>query len=108
MAVSTTTRPVTQTALTDVNNEFRKDRGCVCAFGSKRSPAPIIIMMKKLLEKSKAGGIFIELISLASSDISEIAMMKIATFKDIFPKKNVQKALLLGTILKFERKTTNT
>ena len=85
VAVSTTTRPVTHTALTDVNKESRKVKGRVCAFGSINSPAPIRMIIKKLVEKSRAGGMFIELISLASPDISEMAIRKIAITIGMFP-----------------------
>ncbi|MDO9340114.1 MAG: hypothetical protein Q7T72_06250 [Bacteroidales bacterium] len=107
VAVSTTTRPVTHTALTDVNKESRKVRGRVCALGSINSPDPIRMIIKKLVEKSKAGGMFMELISLANTDISEMAIRKIATTIERFPKKNVQKDLLLVTILKLDKKTPN-
>jgi len=105
--VSTTTRPVTQTALTDVKKESRKVKGRVCALGSINSPEPIRMIVKKLEEKSKAGGMFIELISLAKTDISEMAIRKIAIMTGIFPKKSVQKGLLLVTMLKLDNKTPN-
>ena len=65
------------------------------------------MMIKKLVEKSKAGGIFIELISLANPDISDMAIIKIAVTIGIFPKKNAHIALLLVTILKLDKKTPN-
>jgi len=105
VAVSTTIRPVTHTALTEVKNESRKVNGKVWAFGNINKPEPIKMMIRKLELKSKAGGTFMELTSLASTDISEIAMRNIAIITGIFPKKNDQKGLLLVTILKFDNKT---
>ncbi|MFA5819904.1 MAG: hypothetical protein WC854_11605, partial [Bacteroidales bacterium] len=100
----TTTRPVTHTALTDVNKESGKVKGIVCAFGSINSPDPIRMIVKKLVENSKAGGMFMELINLANTDISEIAIRNIAITILIFPKKNVQNDLLLVTMLKLDKK----
>jgi hypothetical protein len=105
VAVSTTIRPVTHTALTEVKNESRKVNGRVWAFGNINKPEPIKMMIRKLELKSKAGGTFMELTSLASTDISEIAMRKIAIVTGIFPEKNVQKEMLLFTIPKFDSKT---
>jgi hypothetical protein len=83
--VSTTISPVTHTALTDVNRESRKDNGIVCAFGSNSSPEPTKMTIKKLAEKRRAGGIFIELINFAKPGISEIVMVRIAITIGIFP-----------------------
>ena len=76
--MSTTTRPVTHTALTEVKKESTYDKGSVCALGSINKPEPISMITKKLDEKIKAGGIFIELINLSNPDISEMAIRKIA------------------------------
>jgi len=76
--VSTTTRPVTHTALAEVKKESRKDNGRACALGSNNSPEPISIITRKLVAKIKAGGILIELIILARLDISERPIRKIA------------------------------
>ena len=65
------------------------------------------MIIKKLVEKSNAGGIFMELINLANTDISEIAIRKLAKTTGIFPKKNTQKVLLLVIILKFDKRTPN-
>ncbi len=105
VAVSTTIRPVTQTALTEVNNESRKVRGITWAFGSINNPDPIKIIIRKLPEKSSAGGTFIELITLANTDISEIAIINIADITGILPKKKAQNGLLLVTIPKFDINT---
>jgi len=105
VAVSTTIRPVTHTALTDVNNASRKLSGILWALGSINNPDPIKIIIRKLLEKSSAGGIFIELINLANTDISEIAIINIADITGMLPKKKAQNGLLLVTRLKFESST---
>lgn len=51
VAVSTTIKPVTQTALTEVNRASRNDKGCIVAFGSINNPLPIAIINKKLIAK---------------------------------------------------------
>jgi hypothetical protein len=78
VAVSTTVRPVTHTALTDVNKELRKVKGSECAFGSINSPDPMRMIIKKLVEKSKAGDMFTKLTNLANTDNSEMKIRKIA------------------------------
>ena len=76
--VSTTIRPVTHTALAEVKKESRKDNGRVCARGSINIPEPISMITRKLVAKSNAGGIFIELITFARVDISESPIRKAA------------------------------
>jgi len=104
-AVSTTTRPVTHTALKEVNKESRYDKGIVCALGSINKPEPIKIIIKKPDEKIKAGGIFFELMNLSNPDNSETARRKIAITIWVFPKKNAHKRLSVFTIWKLESKT---
>jgi hypothetical protein len=55
VAVSTTIKPVTQTALTEVNRASRNDNGCIVAFGSINNPLPIAIINKKLKAKIMEG-----------------------------------------------------
>jgi len=105
VAVSTTTRPVTHTALTAVKKESRNDIGNVCALGSINKPEPISIIIKKLDEKIKAGGIFIELINLNDLDISEIAIRNIAVTTGVVPVNIVHNDLSVFTMLKLDRKT---
>jgi hypothetical protein len=107
VAVLTTTSPVTQTALTDVNRESRNVNGIVCALGIINSPEPIRIITKKLAENSKAGGTFIELTNLENTDISEIAIRKIPKITGIFPLKNTQKGFILAIMLKDDKNTKN-
>ena len=78
VAVSTTVRPVTHTALTDVNKELRKVKGSEWAFGNINNPDPIRMIIKKLPEKSKAGEMFTKLTNLANTDNSEMEIRKIA------------------------------
>jgi len=105
VAVSTTTRPVTQTALTAVKKESRYDIGRVCALGSINKPEPIRMIIKKLDEKIKAGGIFTELINRNGLDISEMAIRKIAVTTGVLPVKKAQNDLSAFTMLKLEKKT---
>jgi len=65
------------------------------------------MITRKLEAKSKAGGIFIELIALARLDISERPIRKIAITIRVFPLNNPHNGLLLLTIWKLERKTPN-
>jgi hypothetical protein len=97
LAVSTTTRPVTHTALTDVNKESRNVNGSSCALGSNNSPVPISMIIIKLDEKINAGGMFTELINLSSPDISEMVIRKIAVSTGVFPENNVQNDLFAFT-----------
>jgi len=76
--VSTTSSPVTHTALAEVKNESRKDKGRACALGIINSPEPTSMITRKLVAKSNAGGIFIELITLARLDISDSPIRKAA------------------------------
>jgi hypothetical protein len=69
---------VTHTALAEVKKESRKDNVRVCALGSINSPEPISMITKKLVAKIKAGEMFIELITLARLDISDMPIRKIA------------------------------
>jgi len=105
VAVSTTTRPVTHTALTAVKKESRYENGIVCALGSINKPEPIRIIIKKLDEKIKAGGIFTELINLNGRDISEMAIRIIAITRGVFPVNKAQIDLSVFTMLEFVRKT---
>jgi hypothetical protein len=105
VAVSTTTRPVTHTALAAVKKESRYDIGSVCALGSINKPEPISMIIKKLDEKIKAGGIFIELINLKVPDISEMAIRKIAATTGVFPVNKAHNDLSVFTKFKLERKT---
>jgi hypothetical protein len=57
-AVSTTIRPVTQTALVDVNKASIGERYLVVAFGNLSRKAPTRIIKMKLLTNSKAGLVF--------------------------------------------------
>jgi len=95
--VSTTTRPVTHTALTEVKKESRYDKGSECALGSINSPDPIKMIIKKLVEKIMAGGMFIELKIKNKPDILEIPIRKIATTIGVFPMKNIHKDFSLFT-----------
>lgn len=63
VAVFTTVRPVTQTALTEVKSESRNDKGPVRALGIIKSPDPIRIIRRKLSENKREGGNLTELIS---------------------------------------------
>jgi hypothetical protein len=65
------------------------------------------MIMKKPEEKSRAGGIFILLINLVRSEISEITIRNIAVRTEIFPEKNDHKDLLLFTILDADNITPN-
>jgi hypothetical protein len=105
VAVSTATRPVTQTALTEVKRESSQDKGTKCALGSINSPDPIKIIIRKLAEKIKAGGIFTELIILCKPDISEIPMSMIAKTIGTFPRKIPRKGFPILTMLKFASRT---
>jgi hypothetical protein len=49
--VSTTTRPVTHTALTEVNRESSQDKCPVCTLCSINNPDPSRIITMKLVEK---------------------------------------------------------
>jgi hypothetical protein len=54
-AVSTTRRPVTQTALAEVKKASTGWMPCVVAFGSINKNPPIIIKLPKLATNNRAG-----------------------------------------------------
>jgi hypothetical protein len=69
---------VTHTALAEVKKASRNESGRVCDLGSINNPDPISIITRKLVAKSKAGGILMELITFARLDISESPIRKAA------------------------------
>jgi hypothetical protein len=86
-SVFTTERPVTHTALTEVNIVSRKLICTVLEFGSNSIPAPITIIIMKLDEKISAGGKLTELTRSKKRDISRIASMKPAIMTKLVPRR---------------------
>jgi hypothetical protein len=100
--VSTTTSPVTQTALTDVKKESIRLIGTVCELGNISNPVPATIIIKKLIEKTKAGGILKFVMLSNSLFISERHSRKIVDNIIVFPLRIDQKDLSLPSSIKFE------
>lgn len=85
--VSSTIKPVTQTALVDVKSASRNEMGCVQAFGSIKNPEPIMMMSKKLKTKSRDGGISNDIIFDRNLLLSEKIINIEITINGISPEK---------------------
>jgi hypothetical protein len=107
VTVFVTVNPVTHTALTDVKRTSWYLIGTVLELGNISNPDPIRIIIRKLEEKIKAGGKFMELISPNILGISRIAMTKLVIITAPSLEKKFQKIDSLFTMPETGRKTKN-
>jgi hypothetical protein len=105
-SVFTTERPVTQTALTEVNMVSKKLICMVLEFGSNSIPAPIIIIAIKLDEKIRAGGKLTELTISKKREISRIDSMKPAVITKPVPRRKIHVPVSPGVNTEFDNMTS--